>query len=193
MRRSVFSLMMILSFLMILSCTKKEIIVENDIEQCKLLEGTWSQTLLSDVALGNDASDLEYVVGFATYKTFKTINFDMNQNMQTKILNELVSYEPETEEGELSQEEIDLYFNQEMIIDAKFLVSEKYLQYENTQISINGSDFISYDEYMILNPQAEDKKHTLSWKIKDDKLILTVYFAEEKYETEYIRVSPVNN
>lgn len=189
MRRSIFSLMMILSFLMIFSCTKKEIVVENDVEQCKLLEGTWSQTLLSDVAIGNDSSDLEYVVGFASYKTFTTLNFDMNQNMQTKILNELVSYEPETEEGELSQEELDLYFNQNMIIDAKFVVSEKYLQYENTQISMNGSNFISYDEYMTLNPQAEDKKHTLSWKIKDDKLILSTYYQNQKIETEYYRIS----
>jgi hypothetical protein len=95
--------------------------------------------------------------GFASYKSHKTINFDMKQNMQTKIDNELVSYEAETEEGELSQEELDLYFNQNMIIDAKFVASDKNLQYENSQISMNGSEFISYDEYMTMNPQTEEK------------------------------------
>lgn len=189
MRRSIFSLMMILSILMIFSCTKNEVIIENDIESCEKLCGTWSQTTLTEIALGNDATDLEYVIGFASYKSHKTINFDMNQNMQTKIVNELVSYVAETEEGEFSQEELDLYFNQNMIIDAKFIASDKNLQYENSQISMNGSDFISYDEYMTINPQTENKIQTLSWKIKDDKLILSTYYQNQKIETEYYKIS----
>ena len=54
---------------------------------------------------------------------------------------------------------------------------------------MNGSNYISYDEYMTLNPQAEDKKHTLSWKIKDDKLILSTYYQKQIIETEYYRIS----
>jgi hypothetical protein len=114
----------------------------------------------------------------------------MKQNMQTKIDNELVSYEAETEEGELSQEELDLYFNQNMIIDAKFVASDKNLQYENSQISMNGSEFIPYDEYMTMNPQAEEKKQTLTWNLIDDKLILTLHIGKESYETEFTKVSP---
>ena len=79
MRKSIFSLIIFLCMLMFLSCTKNEIVVENDIEQCKLLEGTWTQTRLSEVALGNDASDLEYVVGYAKYNTYTTINFDTKE------------------------------------------------------------------------------------------------------------------
>ena len=172
------------------SCTKNEVKIENDIESCEKLCGTWSQTTLTEIALGNDTTDLDYVIGFASYKSYKTINFDMKQNMQTKIDNELVSYEAETEVGELSQEELDLYFNQNMIIDAKFIASDKNLQYENSQISMNGSEFISYDEYMTMNPQAEEKKQTLSWKIIDDKLILTLHIGKESYETVFTKVSP---
>lgn len=172
------------------SCTKNEVKIENDIESCEKLCGTWSQTTLTEIALGNDATDLDYVIGFASYKSYKTINFDMKQNMQTKIDNELVSYEAETEVGELSQEELDLYFNQNMIIDAKFIASDKNLQYENSQISMNGSEFISYDEYMTMNPQAEEKKQTLSWEIIDDKLILTLHIGKESYETVFTKVSP---
>lgn len=172
------------------SCTKNEVKIENDIESCEKLCGTWSQTTLTEISLGNDATDLDYVIGFASYKSYKTINFDMKQNMQTKIDNELVSYEAETEVGELSQEELDLYFNQNMIIDAKFIASDKNLQYENSRISMNGSEFISYDEYMTMNPQAEEKKQTLSWKIIDDKLILTLHIGKESYETVFTKVSP---
>ena len=189
MRKSIFSLIIFLCMLMFLSCTKNEIVVENDIEQCKLLEGTWTQTRLSEVALGNDATDLEYVVGYAKYKTYTTINFDTNQNMQTKVINELISYEAETEDGEFSQEVLDIYFNQSMIIDAKFVASDKNIKYENTQISINGSDFISYDDYIVMNPQAEGKTRTISWKLKEDKLIFIVYFGNEKFETEYSKLS----
>lgn len=189
MRKSILFLMIFLCMLMFLSCTKKEIIVENDIEQCKLLEGTWTQTRLTEVALRNDETDLESIIGFAKYNTFTSLTFDINQNMQTKISNELVAYEPETEEGEFSQEELNLYFNQSMIIDANFVASDKNIQYENTQISINGSDFISYDEYMTINPQTENKIQTLSWKIKDDKLILSTYYQNQKIETEYYKIS----
>ena len=173
----------------ILGCQKSIPKIENDIESCEQLYGTWTQTRLTEVALRSDETDLESVIGFTKYNTFTSLTFDMNQNMQTKISYQLVSYVAETEEGEFSQEELDLYFNQKMIIDSKYKASEKNIQYENTQISINGSDFISYDEYMTINPQTENKIQTLSWKIKDDKLILSTYYQNQKIETEYYKIS----
>ncbi|MBO5236146.1 MAG: hypothetical protein J6B32_03420 [Spirochaetaceae bacterium] len=188
MKKIFLNLLIIFFILLIVSCTKKEIIVENDIEQCKLLEGTWLQTKLTEVTLGSDATDIYYVAGVAKYNTFTTLTFDINQNMQTKITNKLISYESETAEGEFTQEELDLLFNQEIIINAKYVASDKNIQYENTQISVNGSDFIPYDEYKNMNSQAEEKKQVLAWEIKDDKLILTIYINNEKKETEYNRV-----
>ena len=38
------------------SCTKNEVKIENDIESCEKLCGTWSQTTLTEIALGNDAT-----------------------------------------------------------------------------------------------------------------------------------------
>ena len=78
---------------------------------------------------------------------------------QRFILNMAV-YEGENKEEELvdlfekmhrmkltNQEELDLYFNQKIVINAKYVASKENIQYENTQISINDSDFISYEEY----------------------------------------------
>lgn len=189
MKKIFYFLLIFFCILIFFSCTKNEINIENDIEQCKLLEGTWTQTRLTEVAIRNDETNLEFITGFAEYNTFTSVTFDANQNMRTKISNELVSYEFESDEYELSQEELDLYFNQKIIIDANYVASKENIQYENTQISINDSDFISYDEYMQINPQVKNNRQILSWKIENNKLILTMQLQKEKIETEYYRVS----
>ena len=91
MKKKFFLILIFFYVLIFFSCTKNEINIENDIGQCKLLEGTWSQTRLTEVAIRNDETNLEFITGFAEYNTFTNITFDANQNMQTKISNKLVS------------------------------------------------------------------------------------------------------
>lgn len=169
----------------ILGCQKSIPKIENDIESCEQLYGTWTQTRLTEGAIHAE-EDPTIVLGIATFNTFTKVVFDENQKMQTTISYKLESYESIDEEIPVSMEELQEYFSQVMTIEAKFVASFDQLQYENELVIIDDSPIL-YDEFILMNPNASPKIETVSWKIEDNKLFLTTKLGEEVIESVYYK------
>lgn len=170
----------------ILGCQKSIPKIENDIESCEQLYGTWTQTRLTEGALHNDEEDPTCVSGLVTYNTFTKIIFDENQKMQTTISYKFESYKSLDEEIPVSMEELQEYFSQVMTIESKFVASSDQLQYENELVIIDDSPIL-YDEFILMTPNASPKIETVSWKIEDNKLFLTTKLGEEVIESVYYK------
>lgn len=169
----------------ILGCQKSIPKIENDIESCEQLYGTWTQTRLTEGAIHAE-EDPTIVLGIATFNTFTKVVFDENQKMQTTISYKLESYESIDEEIPVSMEELQEYFSQVMTIESKFVASSDQLQYENELVIIDDSPIL-YDEFILMTPNASPKIETVSWKIEDNKLFLTTKLGEEVIESVYYK------